>query len=155
MALTEKGIHLIFPEADLLNSLVNLYFTQFNLYLPLLHRPTLEQGIRDGLHLRDSGFGCVVMLVCAIGGRYSDDPRVLLNDASGKPLIPLHSAGWKYWTQVQGYKNLLTLATPTLYDLQIICVSVTGAQYNLLRKLIIFPGASLLLHSYTAHLLLT
>lgn len=128
-----KSFHLEFPDPDLINDLVTAYFTKSNLYLPLLHRPTFEKSVREGLHRRDSYFGCVLLLVCALGAQYSDDPRVLLDDAWSSGLTQeeaerfkkwrWHSAGWKWFLQVQDYKNLLNLAEHRLADLQIICVS--------------------------------
>lgn len=100
-------------------SLIQLYFYQNNIYLPLLHRPTFEKQFQNGLHLRDSGFACVLLLVCAIASRFSDDPRVLQLD-SNVNLDETRSqqrAGWKYFDQVQMQrKSLITPAS--LYDLQ-------------------------------------
>lgn len=89
--------------------------------------------MREGLHRRDSDFGCVLLLVCALGAQYSDDPRVILDDAWPTGLSQeeteqfrnwrWHSAGWKWFLQVQDYKNLLNLSEQKLADLQIICVS--------------------------------
>ena len=84
--------------------------------LPLLHRPTFEQSVREGLHLRDEGFGSTVLLVCANGARFTDDARVLLDGAE----VP-QSAGWKWFQQVQMVRKSL-LAPPRLYDLQIYAV---------------------------------
>ncbi|CAE7232211.1 unnamed protein product [Rhizoctonia solani] len=66
-----------FPPDDLLASLVDLYFTRFNVILPLLHRPTFEAQLAQKLHWRDSSFAAVVLLVCANGSRFSDDTRVM------------------------------------------------------------------------------
>jgi hypothetical protein len=41
-----------FPSDILMNQLIDLYFIHQNIYLPLLHRPTFERGIAEGLHLR-------------------------------------------------------------------------------------------------------
>ncbi|KAF8226986.1 hypothetical protein L208DRAFT_1406132 [Tricholoma matsutake] len=101
-----------FPEDDLLYSLLDLYFNHFNLTLPLLHRPTFERSIAEGLHLTDSRFGSVVLLVCALGSRFSHDPRVLLDGIS-----TYHSAGWKWFEQVQKVKRTFVIP-PNLYDLQ-------------------------------------
>jgi hypothetical protein len=62
-------------------------------------------------------FAAVVMLVCAVASRYSNDPRVLLDGVDS-----WHSCGWKYFDQVQVVRKSL-LAPPTLYDLQFYCVS--------------------------------
>ncbi|KAJ2936611.1 hypothetical protein H1R20_g482, partial [Candolleomyces eurysporus] len=80
-----------FPEPDLLNALVGYYFKHINIELPLLHRPTFEKEIAQGLHKQNATFGGVVLLVCAMGSRYSSDPRVQLSetdlfpDADGRP----------------------------------------------------------------------
>ncbi|KAM5539214.1 hypothetical protein V8D89_007087 [Ganoderma adspersum] len=109
----EHQPHKDFPPADLLAKLVDLYFDNMNDYMPLLHRPTFQQGVKDGLHLHDEGFGSTVLLVCANGARFTEDPRVLLDENP----IP-QSAGWKWFQQVQMVRKSL-LAPPRLYDLQI------------------------------------
>lgn len=85
-----------FPPSDLMTSLVSHYFSQINPFLPLLHRPTFEKGINDGLHLADPYFGATVLLVCALGSRYSEDPRVFAEGSNSK-----RSAGWKWFEQVR------------------------------------------------------
>ena len=77
---TEQPSSFEFPDPDLIESLSEIYFTESNIHMPLLHRPTYYQGIRDKLHLKDISFGSIVLLVCAIGARYSDDPRVFLEE---------------------------------------------------------------------------
>lgn len=105
-----------FPEDDLAMHCVDLYFTNINLYLPLLHRPSFEKSIKEGLHLTNHGFAHVYLLVCAVGARYSKDPRVLLDGIDS-----WHSAGWKWFDQVQMVKRSI-VSPPTLYDLQRYCV---------------------------------
>lgn len=61
-----------------MTELVELYFDQLNVYFPLLHRPTFENGIRNGLHIADQGFGSVLLCVCALGARFSTHTRVIL-----------------------------------------------------------------------------
>lgn len=100
-----------------MDDLIDLYFTNINIYMPLLHRPTFEQQIGDGLHLRDEGFGSTVLLVCAVGARYSDDPRVFLKDYPDNT----HSAGWEWFTKVNTMRRS-HFEVPRLYDLQICCV---------------------------------
>ncbi|KXN82670.1 Transcriptional activator protein acu-15 [Leucoagaricus sp. SymC.cos] len=104
--------HYKFPEPDLLHALVDLYFEYINLFVPLLHRPTFERSIAEGLHHHDERFGANVLLVCANGSRFSDDPRVLLDGEKSR-----HSSGWKWFDQVQMVKRSF-LNPPTLYDLQ-------------------------------------
>lgn len=56
---------------------MELYFTRFNILLPLLHRPTFEAQLAQKLHWRDPSFAAVVLLVCANGSRFSNDTRVM------------------------------------------------------------------------------
>lgn len=86
--------------------------------IPLLHRPTFLRAFDHGLHLRDEKFASLVLLVCATASRYSDDPRVLLEN--GHSL----SAGWKWFEQVEPFSSTV-LAGPELYDLQVATVRVT------------------------------
>ncbi|KAE9406990.1 hypothetical protein BT96DRAFT_986942 [Gymnopus androsaceus JB14] len=85
---------LVFPDQDLLDHLVDLYFQKRN-GMVLLHRPTFEQGLRDGLHKQDRDFGELVLSVCGLGAWYTDDPRVLADGTDSK-----HSLGWKYYEQI-------------------------------------------------------
>ncbi|EIN10080.1 hypothetical protein PUNSTDRAFT_102078 [Punctularia strigosozonata HHB-11173 SS5] len=101
---------------DLLLTLVDHYFAETNNFLPILHRPSFERDVTDGLHLRDNGFGAVVLLVCAIGSRYVDDLRVLLDESS------TYSAGWPWYNQVQMVRKS-SLVPPRLYDVQQYCVT--------------------------------
>lgn len=108
---------LAFPQPDLLTALVDLYFENVNIFTVLLHRPSFMKDIEDELHLYDYGFRQVVLLVCANGARFSEDPRVFIEGDRS-----LYSAGWKWFTQVDLSRKSL-LASPTLYDLQMHCVS--------------------------------
>ncbi|KAG1887099.1 fungal-specific transcription factor domain-containing protein [Suillus subluteus] len=92
-----------FPQEDLATSLVNLYFTHCNVLSPLLHRPTFERKVAQGLHRRDMSFGAVYLLVLAVGSRFSDDRRACL--------------------EVQMVRKTL-LGPPCLEDLQVHCLSV-------------------------------
>ena len=100
------------PEQDLLWLLIDKYFTYVNAFLPLLHRPTFESHVSDGLHLRNGGFAGVVSLVCALGSRHTDDPRVLLPGTSDST-----SAGWAWYDQVQLIRNA-GLAPASIHDIQ-------------------------------------
>ncbi|KAJ3778645.1 fungal-specific transcription factor domain-containing protein [Lentinula raphanica] len=66
-----------FPDTDLINSLVSLYLVNVNIFFPIIHPPTLKRLVAEEFHVRDQNFGATVLLVCALGSRYSDDPRVL------------------------------------------------------------------------------
>ncbi|KAJ7136846.1 fungal-specific transcription factor domain-containing protein [Mycena epipterygia] len=104
-----------FPEDDLLASLLSLYFTSVNPFLPLFQRPLFEACVNQRLHQTHSGFAKTLLLVCALGARYSSDPRVSTND------IPLAApAGSRWFDQVELSGHLDR--SPTLYDLQSYCV---------------------------------
>lgn len=108
-----------FPPLELLCSLIDLYFTFYNSYLPVLHRQTFLEGVVANMHFLDPGFGNVVLLVCALGSKMSNDPRVLLEEHVAEDW---HSAGWKWFRQVNlAEKSLFSRAT--LYDVQVACVS--------------------------------
>lgn len=88
-----------------------------NLYYPTLHRPTFDRSVADGLHTRDASFGAVVLLVCAIGSRYSDDPRI--SPPGAEPL----RCGWEFFDQLPFQLDHL-FERPSLYHLQYYCVSI-------------------------------
>ncbi len=104
-----------FPDDDLMRQLLNLYFEEDNDLICLIYRPTFERKVAQGLHEYDRAFGAVVLACCAIGSRYTNDPRVFLN-ANG------HTAGWKYFRQIRPLPTSFT-APATLYDLQVYAVS--------------------------------
>ncbi|KAF8210676.1 fungal-specific transcription factor domain-containing protein [Mycena galopus ATCC 62051] len=105
-----------FPEPDLLLHLVDKYFAEVNSFWPVLHRPTFERKVADELHLRDHRFGGTLLIVAALGARYSDDPRVILPDQT------LHYAGWKWYSQVRVIPRHL-IYKPDLYELQTVALS--------------------------------
>ncbi|KAJ7162694.1 hypothetical protein C8R43DRAFT_991194 [Mycena crocata] len=104
-----------FPEDDLLRDLVEIYFTQVNIYLFVLHRPSFERDLANGVHLRDQRFGEVVLAVCALASKNSSDERVLLPGQGGL------SAGWKWFGQIQPPFSA-SCGTTSLYDLQLCCL---------------------------------
>lgn len=105
-----------FPEPDLLDKLVELYFIHINRFWPLLHRPTFERSLAAALHLTDRAFAAIVLMVCANGARFSDDPRVRVD----RDELP-YRHGWKWFIQVH---RVSVLRTPNLYDLQKCVLSV-------------------------------
>ncbi|CAA7262254.1 unnamed protein product [Cyclocybe aegerita] len=117
-----------FPEPDLARDLVELYFDNINLDLPLLHRPSFERSISDGLHYTDEGFAEVYLLVCALGARFSSDRRVLFDGVDS-----LHSAGWKWFNQVESCKDPI-LGMLSLYDIQAYCLTILFIQFATLPQ---------------------
>ncbi|KAJ6587133.1 fungal-specific transcription factor domain-containing protein [Mycena vulgaris] len=112
----------IFPEKDLMDSLMSLYFFHVHPLIPLLHRNTFERSVAEGLHLRNSRFGATLLLVCSLAARYSSDPRVYLEGTNSE-----HSCGWKWIGQIRLVRQSFT-TTPSLYDVQICCLAVIFLQ---------------------------
>ncbi|KDR75219.1 hypothetical protein GALMADRAFT_157080 [Galerina marginata CBS 339.88] len=107
----------VYPEEDLSRSLVALYFEKMNTAFPVLHQPTFLKSFSLGQHLWDATFGMTLLQVCALGSRFSQDPRVIVpNDPTGL------SAGWQYFCQVPMIRKSL-LHKSTLYDLQYYCLA--------------------------------
>ncbi|KAI8993823.1 fungal-specific transcription factor domain-containing protein [Trametes punicea] len=102
-----------FPPQDLMERLIDSYFENLHPYLPIIHRQTLEQGINDGLHLQDEGFGSVVLLVCANAAGWLEGPEDPRLSAAGTPSRP----GLKWFLQVEKTRRSLFSST-RLYDLQ-------------------------------------
>ncbi|KAJ7286898.1 fungal-specific transcription factor domain-containing protein [Mycena rebaudengoi] len=106
----------LFPEQDLMDTLVDAYFTQINPLIFLLHAPTFRRAVAGGLHLHNERFGQIVLVVCALGAKYSNDPRVFLDDANSE-----HTAGWKWFRQIPTFPTSF-ITTPSLHDLQLLCL---------------------------------
>ncbi|KAJ7674119.1 fungal-specific transcription factor domain-containing protein [Mycena rosella] len=108
----------VFPDDDLLTSLVNLYSERINPIFGILHSPTFRQSIAEGLHFRDQAFGAVVLAVCSVASRYSEDPTVLLDGVNSEL-----SCGWKWFHQVHSLRASLS-PEPSLHQLQRLLLSV-------------------------------
>jgi hypothetical protein len=113
----EMNTRYSFPDNTLLPILVDAYMTYVNDAMPLLHRPSLERAISVGRHLHDPSFGGVVLLVCALGARYVDDPRAWLPGGDKR------SAGWHWFSQVDISRRDL-FRSPRLYDVQTYILAV-------------------------------
>ncbi|KAJ6460652.1 fungal-specific transcription factor domain-containing protein [Mycena vitilis] len=96
------------PSQARMAELIDLYFLRQNMYLPLLHRPSFERNIADGLHLRDDSFAATVLVVCAIASRWAVDPNTTGLDLT---------CGWEWFDQAAAVGNHL-FGQPSLYDLQ-------------------------------------
>ncbi|KAE9397132.1 hypothetical protein BT96DRAFT_823714 [Gymnopus androsaceus JB14] len=107
-----------FPDKDLIEELARLYINRINDLLPVLHAPSFLKSIREGLHFRDRHFGAVVLAVCAVGSRFSSDPRIFEEGSNSE-----QSVGWKWIRQVQPIKTSF-LEPPCIYELQLYCVYI-------------------------------
>ncbi|KAJ6594430.1 fungal-specific transcription factor domain-containing protein [Mycena capillaripes] len=110
-----------FPPQDLLGDLISIFFDRVNIILSCLHRPTFERSVASGLHLIDHSFGSLVLALCSLASRYSDDPRVVLEGTNSKL-----SSGWEWFRQIQHTGGEFHLRS--LYDLQRIFISVVYLQ---------------------------
>ncbi|KAJ7364458.1 fungal-specific transcription factor domain-containing protein [Mycena albidolilacea] len=103
----------VYPANDLIISLLDLYFTTVHPTIPILHRPSFERSVAEGLHLTDTDFGGTLLSVLAVASRYSHDPRVFVDG-----ITPL-SSGWKFASQV---RILPKLSPPTIHEVQMYCL---------------------------------
>ncbi|KAJ7843127.1 fungal-specific transcription factor domain-containing protein [Mycena olivaceomarginata] len=112
----EEQPRYVYPDQDLIASLIHLYFETVQPTMPLLHRPSFERSVAEGLHLHDHGFGATLLAVLAIGSRYSDDPRVFVPGSNSSL-----SCGWNFFNQVQVIRKSL-FDEPSIYEVQLYCL---------------------------------
>ncbi|KAJ6520470.1 hypothetical protein C8R45DRAFT_61232 [Mycena sanguinolenta] len=103
----------VYPPSDLMDSLLRLYFTNVHPTLPVLHRPSFERAVAQGLHLTNERFGATLLSVLAVASLYSNDPRVLIDGHASL------SAGWKFANQIWIVRKVFS---PTIYDVQMYCL---------------------------------
>ncbi|KAF7347216.1 Fungal-trans domain-containing protein [Mycena venus] len=108
----------LFPEPELMMTLIDAFFSEVNILIYVFHEVTFRRAVTAGLHLHDHKFGAVVLAVCALGAKYSDDRRVFLEDSDSE-----HTAGWKYFRQVRPVPTSL-FASPSLYEIQLVLLSI-------------------------------
>jgi len=104
-----------FPEMDLMLHLVDCYFENLNVILPILHRPSFVRLIEEGLHEANGRFGAVVLIVCAIGCRCTTDPRVVHEVTTSSSCT-----AWKFFNQISANRSgKLPFITASVYEAQI------------------------------------
>ncbi|KAJ7752259.1 fungal-specific transcription factor domain-containing protein [Mycena maculata] len=104
----------MFPENDLMATLVDLYFSNINVFIPLLHRPVFLECINERLYLGHNGFASTLLLVCALGSLYLSDTSLSSQDREG--------LAWRWYGQVELCGHTLR-QQPTFYDLQSYCLA--------------------------------
>ncbi|KAH7334228.1 fungal-specific transcription factor domain-containing protein [Rhizoctonia solani] len=109
---SEKGLALDLPPEDLIPVLVDTFFE--TMFFPVIHRGKFEKQLKDGLHKRDGTFLRILLLVCANGARWCDDPRVL----DERWPVPL-SAGHRWFRQLAPWQKS-SLEQINLQDAQFI-----------------------------------
>ncbi|KAG7451382.1 uncharacterized protein BT62DRAFT_978182 [Guyanagaster necrorhizus] len=149
----QKSLHedehlppLIFPDDDLLQDLIDIYYEECDMLVHLIYRPKFEKNVAQGLHLYDRRFGSVVLLVCAIASTHSNDPRVFLDPTQE------HSAGWKWYQQVRPIPSSF-FEPVSIYDLQIYSLMVLYANTSTTPELSwVLPGFGIrMAQSVAAH----
>ncbi|KAH8828235.1 hypothetical protein DL96DRAFT_1709520 [Flagelloscypha sp. PMI_526] len=115
---SDPGKPLQFPPQELLDHLVSMYLLRINSFFPFLHAPTFRKSIQDQLYLHDQSFGRLVSMVCAVGSRFSDDPRIYYD-----PQNPV-SAGFHWFEQVRILQSKYLLETMSLLEVQTLCVAL-------------------------------
>ncbi|KAF9778873.1 fungal-specific transcription factor domain-containing protein [Thelephora terrestris] len=98
--LAPKPVLFEFPDVYLLWHLVDCYFNNINTIFPILHRPSFVCSIQQRLHETSQSFGAVVLLVCAIGCGFTDDPRVLQVISPDSPCT-----AWKLFHQANSVQK--------------------------------------------------
>jgi hypothetical protein len=96
----------VYPPSDLVASLLELYFTNVHPTFPVLHRPSFERSVAEGLHLKDMQFGAALLAVLGVASRVGSllvpnalIATLLLNSIqmipvfSSTALRPFHPAG--------------------------------------------------------------
>ncbi|KAJ7043922.1 hypothetical protein C8F04DRAFT_1070952 [Mycena alexandri] len=104
-----------YPDSDLVASLLQLYFTNVHPTIPVLHRPSFEQSVAEGLHLVDFDFGGLLLSVLSVASRYSDDSRVFVDGDTSL------SSGWKFANQIE-IQFVRQVFEPKLYEVQMCCL---------------------------------
>lgn len=85
------------PDSDLMTTLVGSFFEHLSVDLPVLHRPIFMQQLNQMQHQHDPTFLKLLLLVCALGARLCDDPRVCATSPAGE--VEWGSAGWTYFVE--------------------------------------------------------
>ncbi|KAJ7707152.1 fungal-specific transcription factor domain-containing protein [Mycena metata] len=112
-ALTKSRARYVYPDGDLITSLLELYFAIVHPTLPILHRPSFEKSVAEGLHFTNMEFGGLLLSVLAVASRYSHDPRVFVKGDRSL------SSGWRFYSQIEIVRRFFE---PTLYEVQMYCL---------------------------------
>ncbi|THU86599.1 hypothetical protein K435DRAFT_782796 [Dendrothele bispora CBS 962.96] len=100
-----------FPPRELMCQYIDAYFEEHEIYGPLLHRPTFEKQISEGLHLRDSAFSAVVLAVCALGAQ------------TLSPVPSEDKSGERWFNQIR-LERFVFSPKLELFHLQLYCLAI-------------------------------
>ena len=121
--LKSPAVEFEFPEMSLMLHLVDCYFENLDIFLPLLHRPSFMRSIAERFHELDQTFGATVLLVCAIGCRYTDHPGVVHELSTSTSCT-----AWNLYNQVNRIRKAPYLPH-SIYEIQIYPVSSPFARF--------------------------
>ncbi|TRM69416.1 fungal-specific transcription factor domain-containing protein [Schizophyllum amplum] len=107
-----------FPEPDLMRHLIEVFFADVQPVLNILHRPTFERELQSGLHHHDRDFGGMVLALCAVASRVTNEPRTWLDP--GDRL----SAGWDYFDQINLMRRRSLFEVSSLHEIQCYCLVI-------------------------------
>ncbi|KAG9032774.1 hypothetical protein FRB95_001034 [Tulasnella sp. JGI-2019a] len=119
--------NLRFPPPDLIQILIDLCFSEVMSLLPLIHRPSFERQYAEGRASSDLDFARLLLLVCAVGSRFCDDPRLCLTSSAGE--VKWNSAGCMYFAQVYQMPKR-DFASAKLVDLQVQVLSAIYLEWT-------------------------
>ncbi|KAE9400224.1 hypothetical protein BT96DRAFT_919621 [Gymnopus androsaceus JB14] len=108
-----------FPPEDLMEDLLYLYFTNQHQIMPVVHRPSFLKSLAEGLHYKDPHFGGLVLAMCSMGARFSNDPRVYEENTTSEKSI-----GWKYIRQIRPLDRSF-FEPPSIYDVQMYAIYIS------------------------------
>ncbi|KAF9076758.1 fungal-specific transcription factor domain-containing protein [Rhodocollybia butyracea] len=111
-----------FPDENLIQDLVKLFLDRINYLIPFVHGPSFLKNIEKGLHFNDRQFGALVLAVCAVGARFSKDPRIFEDGSTSE-----QSVGWRWIRQVDPIKKSFT-SPSSVYELQLYGVYIMFMQ---------------------------
>ncbi|KAE9392647.1 hypothetical protein BT96DRAFT_1000194 [Gymnopus androsaceus JB14] len=108
----------VFPEDDLMQQLVSLFFSNINIFFPILNGPIFKQQVfEEKLHRSNPMFAATLLAVCSLGSRYCKDPRTLYDGSQSE-----RSAGWKYFQQIRLARAKL-IQPVCLFEIQLYALS--------------------------------
>ncbi|KAE9392649.1 hypothetical protein BT96DRAFT_265962 [Gymnopus androsaceus JB14] len=108
----------VFPEDDLMQQLVSLFFSNINIFFPLLNGPIFKQQVfEEKLHRSNPMFAATLLAVCSLGSRHCRDPRTLYDGSQSE-----RSAGWKYFQQIHLARAKL-IQPASLFEIQLYVLS--------------------------------
>ncbi|TRM69414.1 fungal-specific transcription factor domain-containing protein [Schizophyllum amplum] len=106
-----------FPEPDLLRHLIEVFFADLQPVMNIVHRPTFERELQSGLHHHDRDFGGMVLALCAVASRLTNEPRTWFD-----PNDRL-SAGWAYFDQINLMRRRSLFEVSSLHEMQCYCLA--------------------------------